>query len=265
LAAAVTDYPASLGAISALREELRGTGLPLSGDSLERVVLAGAAAVNESRIDSYPIHPSVRTRLREEFRFYSRPAGKEPFDAGGYFFTTGCKVVTLRRFPAGPMDWEISGVPRSLFLRMPKADLPRVALFVATRLRGLFPLFFMHVARRPKNRSLLIEKEVLRAYYRTARSLDSQPGIRGIMASAWFHDPSVPEPHLAFLNRLYLDGGGLITTTGPAGADAGFLEHNRQRKERLEAGEVPYKLGLALWPRREALEWAGRHPELEYD
>jgi hypothetical protein len=163
------------------------------------------------------------------------------------------------------MDWEISGIPRSWLLRVPKADLPRVSAFIALRLRGFYPFLFMHVARKPKNRSLLIEKEVLRAYFRMARSLERQPSIKGIMAGAWFHDPAAvaAEPHLACLSKLYLEEGGLITTVGDAPADAGFLEHNARRREQLEAGELHYKVGLALWPRERAIAWARSHPELE--
>lgn len=265
LAASVIYNPKTLEPVRALREEMRQAGFSLPGDGFERMLLQQAAAFNEPRIESLPVHNSVRVRLREEFRFYTQPGGKERFDIGGYLFTAGCYVVSLRRFPAGPMDWEVSGVSRSFLPRIPLKDLPRVGLFIARRLGGLSPLFLMHVARRPKNRSLLIEKEAMRAYYRMARSLEMQPSVRGIMADAWFHDPVavVDNPHLACLSRPYLEAGGLITTAGLAGSDSGFLEHNSARKEQMEAGKLTYRRGLALWPRRQAIEWAERHPELE--
>jgi hypothetical protein len=163
------------------------------------------------------------------------------------------------------MDWEIGGVPRSLLMQIPRWDLLRVSLFIALKLGGLYPLFVIHVARRPKNRSLVIEKEVMRAYFRMARSLELQPSIRGIMAHAWFHGPEAlaGDPHLACLSKPYLEAGGLITIAGPAGADAGFLEHNAARKVKLDAGNLSYRLGVALWPRRQAIAWARAHPELE--
>lgn len=265
LVALVTSDPATLAPVRTLKDELRQAGISFAADEFERLLLRSAAAIGELRIAELPVPESVRTRLREEFRFYTQPPGKESFDAGSYLFTTGCQVVSLRRFPAGPMDWEVSGFPRSWLLRVPKMDLPRVCLFLARRLGGFHPLFLIHVARRPKNRSLLIEKEVLRAYYRMVRSLELQPSVLGIMASAWFHDPvaAASEPHLACLSRPYLEEGGLITTAGPAAPDSGFLEHNIARKEQLESGKLIYRIGLALWPRREAIAWAGRHPELE--
>src|SRR5258708_137975 len=113
LVAGVTDDPASLGPVRARREELRQAGITFPADGFERELLRFAATINEPRIEELPVHKSVRARLREEFRFYTQPAGKELFDAGSYLFATGCKMVSLHRFPAGPMDWEISGIPRS--------------------------------------------------------------------------------------------------------------------------------------------------------
>jgi hypothetical protein len=265
LVAAVADDPANQSQVTALKDEFQREGISWKADDFERALLRRAAAVNEPRVAALPVHESVKRRLIDEFHFYSQPPAKEVLFTGTHLFTTGCKMISLRRFPAGPMDWEISGVPRSWLPKFRKRDLPRVLLFLATRLHGFRPLFFMHVARRPKNRSLLVEREVLRSYYRMARSLELQPGIKGIMASAWFHDPAAVanEPHLSCLNRPYQENGGLIVTMGPAAADAGFLERNVQRKEQLEAGALSYQLGLALWPRAAALAWARRHPELE--
>jgi hypothetical protein len=106
---------------------------------------------------------------------------------------------------------------------------------------------------------------VLRAYYRMARSLEHQPSIKGIMASAWFHDPAAvsENPHLAWLNRPYLDEGGMVILAGPAPADAGFLEHNAARQEKYSSGSLQYRIAVAMWPRRAAIDWARRHPELD--
>ena len=245
------------------KQEWRWAG-GAEGDAFERALLRCAAAETAPQIENLPVYDTVKALLRDEFRFYTQPAAGSSFETGGYLFVTGCKVISLRRFPAGPMDWEISGFPRSWLLKMPKSDLPRVVWFLCSRVGGFAPLFFMHVARRPKNRGLLVEKEVLRSYYRMTRSLELQPSIKGILASAWFHDPAVvaANPHLAWLNRPYLEEGGLIATTGPAAADAGFSEHNTDRERRHASGQLQYRIGVAIWPRAAALGWARQHPEL---
>lgn len=265
LVAEVTETPESQAAVKALREQARAAGIEVEADAFERALLRSAAAEFEPRIASLPIHESVRKLLRDEYRFYTGPGRGTLVETGSYLFVTACKTISLRRFPAGPMDWEVSGFPRSWLLTVRKPDLPRLAWYLAVRSGGFRPMFFMHIARRPKNRGLLIEKEVLKAYYRMARSLELQPSIRAILASAWFHDPEAvaENPHLAWLNRPYRAEGGIIVTAGPAPVDAGFLEHNIGRKEQFESGHLHYRIGIALWPRDAAIDWARRHPELE--
>jgi hypothetical protein len=263
--AAVAENPKSHAPARALKEKARRARIELEVGAFERALLRYAALETSSRIDGLPVHESVKALMRNEFAYYAKPAGGDPLEIGSYQFVTGCKVISLRRFAAGPMDWEISGFPRSWLFQVGLSDLPRVLWFLSMRMGGFKPMFFMHVARRPKNRGLLLEKEVLRSYYRMARSLELQESIKGIMADAWFHDPAAvaANPHLACLNRPYLEEGGLIVTRGPAQATAGFLEHNIQRKDEFESGRLRYRIGVALWPRKAAIDWARRRPDLE--
>ena len=265
LVADVTEDPESQEAVRALKDEARRAGIEVEGDAFERALLQCAAADFEPRIASLPIHESVQKLLADEYRFYTGPSRGTALETGSHLFVTACKTISLRRFPAGPMDWEVSGFPRSWLLKVSKPDVARLAWFLAARVGGFRPMFFMHVARRPKNRGLLIEKEVLRAYYRMARSLELQPFIKAILAYAWFHDPAAvsENPHLEWLNRPYRDEGGIIVTAGPAPADAGFLERNTDRKRQFESGSLQYQVAVAVWPRRAAIDWARRHPELE--
>jgi hypothetical protein len=261
----VTEYPESHTPVMALKEEARRAGIEREAGGFERALLRCAAIETGPRIEGLPVTESVKALIRSEFQYHTRTAGGDPLEIGSYLFVTGCKVISLRRFSAGPMDWEISGFPRSWLLKVGISDLPRVLRFLWMRMGGFKPMFFMHVARRPKNRGMLLEKEVLRSYYRMARSLELQESIKGIMAAAWFHDPAAvaDNPHLAWLNRPYLEEGGLIVNTGPAQATAGFMEHNIQRKEEFESGKLRYRVGVALWPREAAIDWARKRPELE--
>ena len=264
MVAAITETAETHAAAKVWKQDWRKAG-GAEGDAFERALLRCAAMETAPQFENLPLYDPVKSLLRGEFRYYTQPAAGTTLETGGPPFVTACKVISLRRFPAGPMDWEVSGFPRSWLLKTPKSDLPRLLWFLCSRVGGFAPLFFMHVARRPKNRGMLVEKEVLRSYYRMARSLERQPSIKGIMASAWFHDPAVvaENPHLAWLNRPYLEEGGLIVTTGPAGADAGFSEHNAERERRHASGQLQYQIGVAIWPREAALDWARRHPELD--
>lgn len=267
LVESVVETPKSHSPILRLKEELLNAGVDLPHDKFERGLLAHASRETSLRIERLPVYESVKSLLREELRFYtesSKPGGPL-LEIGSYLFTLACKIVSLRRFPSGPMDWEISGFPRSWLARIKKRDLPRILRFVLFELGGFAPVFFMHVARKPKNRSLSIEREVLQSYYRMARSLEFQPAMKGIVASAWFHDPAVVKqyPHLACLSRPYLEAGGLITTAGLAPVGSGYAEHNLERKAQVDAGKLRFEMGIAMWPRRNALQWAHSHPELQ--
>ena len=97
-----------------------------------------------------------------------------------------------------------------------------------------------------------------------ARSLALQPGVRALLAHAWFHDPAAvrDQPHLEVLSRPYLEHGGLIVPLAPAPATSGVLEGNAQRRADYLAGKVEYRYGFAIWPRAAAIRWANAHPEL---
>lgn len=232
----------------------------------ERLVLCYAIENSVGRVDSLPVATSVKELFHKEFNYYQKPqSGKSQLTLGTYRFVTACKIVTLRRFPAGPLDWVISGIPRLWFPKLPLRDLPRTFSFVIQRFKGIRPAFYTHVAPAPRNRSLLIEKEVRRCYYRMASSLIYQPEMKGILCASWFHDPAIVAqlPHLSALNEPYTQHGGFVTTVGPAPADAGFLQNNPERQKQFEEGSFRPMLGLAMWPRHDAVEWVRQHPEFE--
>lgn len=235
--------------------------LRMEGDDLERVLLWHAAARALSRLSSLRLDPGVLPLLEKDLRqIHTRRASLE---AGSDNFNRAAKMATLRRFPAGPMEWEISGIPRSYALQAGFSGSLRVLSFVMTQLGGWKPCFFMHVAPPPRNRAFSVPMEVLRSYYRIARSLELQPRIRALVACAWFHDPAAIQdnPHLEVLSRPYLSYGGLIVPLRPAPPSSGILERNARRRDDVLAGRIHYRHGLAIWPRAAAIRWAEEHPE----
>jgi hypothetical protein len=249
------------------KEALRTTGAGVEGDALERLVLNYAVQESLAKVESLPVHTGVKTLMQKEFQTYLKPPGAGPqLPMGTDPFVTAGKIASLRRFVAGPCDWVVSGFPRSWLARMPFRQIPHSLLYITTRFGGFKPAFYVHLAPAPRNRGLIIPKEVRKAYYRMAKSLELQPEMRGILCSSWFHDPGVfrDAPHLAPLNEPYLEHGGrIVTTLGPAAADSGFLDHNPERRKLYESGQFKPRLGLAMWPRTEAIRWANQHPELE--
>jgi len=236
----------------------------LDGDAWERLLLWHAARAALPQLVNLPVDSAVRENLANELPQLYRI--KDSVEVGSYRFDRAAKIATLRRFPAGPMEWETSGIPRSFFLKAGLRGALRLLGFVAFRLGGRAPCFFMHVAPPPRNRGLSVPSLVRKAYYCMARSMELQPGIRALLAHAWFHDPAAVQdyPHLEALNEPYRKHGGLITVLGPADEGSGVLEGNRQRRAEYLAGKVQYRYGLAVWPRAAAIRWArayADHPD----
>jgi hypothetical protein len=246
-------------------QELSAALGPLvANDAVERAVLLRAARYGKDRIDALRVVPEVQLLLRKELAAFAAHRKAFPVSAGTYNFVIASKMATLRRFPCGPMDWEVSGVPLSWAADLSNRDRLRFLSHTATAMRGRRPLFFMHVAPAPRSRALVLEKEVMRGWHRMASSLQLQPEMKGIAASAWFLDPKALEaqPHLRWLNAPFREWGGIIGTAGEAPADSGVLERNKERARQVLAGEVRYRIGRGLWSRSAALQWAGRHTEL---
>jgi hypothetical protein len=234
----------------------------LEGDEMERLLIWHAAQRALPRIPDLPVVQSVRTRLDQDLRQLHNSDAS--LSIGSYSFLRAAKMATLRRFPAGPMEWESDGIPRSYFVEARFPANLRMAAFAMLRMGGIKPCFFMHLAPSPRNRGLSVPKEVLRTYHRMVRSMKLQPKMRGLIAHAWFHDPAAvrDNPHLEVLSRPYLENGGLITLLGTAPASSGVLQGNAQRGADYLAGKVQYRFGFAIWPRSAAIDWADKHPEL---
>jgi hypothetical protein len=271
LVAAVVESPETQQPIRDLKETLRATRVPCEGDALERALLAHAIDQSLGKIEGLPVPPSVRELLRKQYQIYRQPPNSaRPSlaveEAENDSFIAACKICTLRRFPAGPLDWVVSGMPRKWFLKMPPLELPRAASYIFREFGGVKPAFYVHIAHPPRNRALIIGKEVRRAYYRMAQALLLQPEVKGIMCATWLHDPVAIDmyPYISALNEPYLEWGGrLVTNLGPAPESSGFLKFNSARREQYERGELKLKTVLAMWPRKAAIEWARKNGDLE--
>lgn len=249
------------------KSALTNGGVELDDDSLERLFLRYACEDAIARIPSLRVHNAVKTLMTKDLQAYLKPRrpSDPSVDVDSYGFSVAFDMACFHRFPAGPLDWTISGMPRTWLAKIPPKDLPRSLYFIATKMRGTKPAFYTHVAPPPRKRAMVIDKEVRKAYYRMAKSLTLQPEMIGIMTASWLNDPAMLKemPQLAAVNEPYTHLGGFVTTVGPAHPTSGFLERSPERQKRYDEGTLRPLLGLAMWPRADAIRWAESHPEFE--
>jgi hypothetical protein len=227
----------------------------------ERYALLRAAEGSVQKIASLPVPASVKRQLLEEFVWLTQPKEQELkwFAAPSYNFGALCRLVTLRRFPAGQMHFEVNGLQRSVLFRVRWPDWPRVTRGVRA-LGGFRPALVPHLAFR-KRQIVLSEREHYRSLFQMAQALELQPRLLGFVAEAWFYSPDTPivSPHLAWAQRLFETWGGFVVRSGNADETSGVFEQSRARRESAEKGKFRPTLGLVIWPRAAMQRWAAQY------
>lgn len=229
-----------------------------------RTLLLRAALAAIDELPRLPLPPGVIARFGDEFTFIAMAGaeGDRFFEVGSSRFTRACKLVTLRRFPAGQFEWERSGISRRDLLRVQPRSIVTALAVVAFRMGGLGPVFFSHLNPRRPVRSL-DEREANRSYYLMALAMEQQPDVRGFGACSWFRSPATQavSPRLAWVSRVFLENGGTVVESGRADLDCGVFHRSETRRRLYAEGRFTPTLGLVLWPRRAMIAWAHAHPE----
>lgn len=262
---AVTENPATLKPLKAILARVSSSDPSLPAGAFERVVLLRALRANLGHLATYPVSDSVKRLYGDEVRFLaaSAPSAIGRVDLTKNVFAGLAKVATLRRFPAGQMTWEVSGIPRSWLPKVPVQHMPRVLEYL-WKLGGLAPAFVPHLSATRKDRVALVERETNRSWYRMAQSMQLQPEIRGLVASSWLHSPDTMQatPHMIAFSRAPLENGALVVRHHRADLECGVFYRSPERKKLYEEGRFVPTHGLVIWPRKEMLAWAEAHPEL---
>ena len=224
--------------------------------AFDRAVLLLTAARSLERLYSMPVSGEVQSRTRTVFERLA--SGSMSIDGPANRFVQFAKIVSLRRWPAGLFDWEVSGLPRSWLPKIrPAPALARTAAIVARR--GFGPLFFAHltICRRVH---ALMPKDALQSYALMAGAMALQPEIKGLITASWFHSPDTfrVSPHLSWLNDVFLQNGGIVATIGDAELDCGVFARSPERRRAYQEGRFKPTIGLIVWPREEMIRWADR-------
>lgn len=234
--------------------------------TLERAMLVYGGFIALSSVPSLPVDDSVKHLFCKEISSYACPpvGSLDRFRFGGYPFVIMSKIVVLKRFPAGQSDWEVSGMPRSWFGKISLSQLPSTLYFTLVNMRALKPYLVCHLAGATHRKYLLTEREFLRSFCRLALAVGMQPAIKGVMAGSWLHSKETHRvsPHLAFLNRPYLECGGHYFDAGPAGEKDGFLSGDSARASMYRSGEYKPTFGVVMCSREQILDWLRNHQDV---
>ena len=263
---AVSEVPSSQAPITRLRTSLVERGL-LSNESyaLERYLLLLAVRRAIPLVTALRTGPDVHRLFAEAFSFFAEPDARsvERLRCGGQDYESMCKVATLRRFPAGQFEWEVTGLPRSWLVKVRPGSVAGLLKTIAFDLGGLKPMIFPHFAVCGPRRIVMREGEVKRSFFRMAIAMEMQPEMRGFLAGAWFLSPDAVRvnPQLSWFIPFFEQHGAFVTTMGHVELGPRQLARNDALREEYERGEFRPRLGVVVWPRKAMLRWAARYTE----
>jgi hypothetical protein len=172
-----------------------------------------------------------------------------------------CRIVTLRRFHAGQLSFDIMSMPRTWLLKIHPFCLPRVIREVFGRMNGIRPIAMPHLNYWRRNPFLMTREENERSMWRIAKSIELRPDIKGFVAASWFYCATVGEisPHLAWVREFFQDNGAFLIDMEPAPVRSGFMVGSAQRRKLYAQGKFRPRQTLVLWPRAQMLRWAAAY------
>lgn len=104
------------------------------------------------------------------------------------------------------------------------------------------------------------------AFRRMSALLETRPWIFGIVATAWFYDPQIPQisPKLAYLQERPLERGAFLFRHGVNPYQTQWaIERSPTRRKLYEEGRYQPQCYSMLWPRKALLSWARKTQEKE--
>ena len=259
----VGTEPGAAERVATLRAKLSNDDA--QNTDVEHCLLLHAVTAYRTRLSRLVMGERVLEHLADELLFLAAPPAcdRAYLLAPSPSFVAFAKIATARRFPAGQLHYELSGIPLSWLIHLGPRRLAKVLLFLAANGGARRPYFCHHLTWRRKNRMCLLESEQNRSYHRIAQSLALHPGVKGLLTESWLHSPDTfrVSPHLEWLNAPFLEYGGLIVVLGDAEESCGVFTASASRKKLYEEGRFRPTTAMVLWPRAAMLAWASAHPE----
>jgi hypothetical protein len=209
----------------------------------------------------------VHEEIIEQFCAMCRRIASRPMGWGDYFdcdsepFSELARIVTLRRFHAGQISFDVMATPRAWLLKIHPFDLPSVLREVFAGMGGLGPIVMPHINYWRTNPFLIREKDFELSVWRIAKTIERQPKLKGLVTASWLYSLPVGEisPHLKWLREFYLSSGAFLVEMELAPPRAGFLVGSESRQRLYHEGRFRPRIALVMWRRTDILAWAERY------
>jgi hypothetical protein len=231
--------------------------------TLERFGILQTYVVTFPRLLTLPVHPSIHLEFCATAKRIADCSQGWPnnFDHRSDAFEELCRIVTLRRFHAGQLGFDIMSMPRTWLLKVHPAVLPQVIRELVVRMGGIGPIAMPHLNYWRRNPLLMTQNENERALWRIAKSIELQPNVKGFIGASWFYCASVGEisPHLAWVRDFFQDQGAFLVDMEPAPVRSGFMIGSEKRRRSYGEGKFRPRQTLVLWPRNDMLRWAASY------
>ena len=259
----VPENPASTETFRRFEQAAKAMGFS-TPYSVERFVVLQACLAALRRLPLLPVDDSVKAQFCMLCRHLASarlPADRR-FAMGGGAFIELAKLITLRRFHAGQLSFDIMDMPRAWLLKVHPIELPGLARELLAGFGGLGPVVMPHINYWRTNPLFVTLKEHEKSLQRIAKCLEADPALKGFISSSWVYADAVGEvtPHLAWLRDFFAENNGYVVDCGPALEDAGFLVGSDRRKQLHSEGRFHIRETLILWRRDDLLGWAKRKP-----
>jgi hypothetical protein len=253
-----------VAALRRLKSDAERTGF-CARYAVERFAVLQSYLVALHRLWSLPVDDSVNRQFCATCRqLASGPqTGESRLALGSDAFEELAKIVTLRRFHAGQLSFDIMKMPIGWFLKVHPIELPGLIRELISGIGGLGPMVSPHVSYWRSNPLRIPRREQERALWRIGRSIERDCRIKGLIASSWLYSVMVGQgsPHLAWVREFFVDHNAYVLDLGPSLADSGFLVGSEKRRRLYANSDFRPRETLVLWRRADIIVWTNSQSE----
>lgn len=219
-------------------------------------------AESDSRIRRLALPEAVRTsypRILERIARGLIPVPNAAYVAAGGDFERDLRLASQLSVPMNAsrhMD-RSSFIDHSFYRGQGKAQNLRSLMFLVLRLRGLGPLFRVHIDER--DLADFSDAGWEQCYLRIAEMLRLNPAVKGVVGTSWTLDPQLDgiSPRLTHPRRQHVAHGAFLHCDGPGEIHTRRATGTSATRRRLyEEGKYRPACYTFVWPRQDVLEWA---------